>query len=353
MTPRPRILLLGDLVHAKAEWNALSSVAELVASSASNRAEFLQEARSGALDNVVAAYRTVESVEQTGIWDQELAGALPPTFRFICHNGAGYDQLRPQELETARPGLPLLATNTPTAVDDATADAAFFLLLAALRNFFPLSRSVRQGQWRGTPVAALGRDPRGKTLGVLGMGGIGGSLARKAQAFGMKVNYHNRNQLPQEKAAGAQYVSFEELLATSDVLSIHVPLSPATRHLISAEQFGTMKKGIVIVNTARGAIIDEAELVKALDDGTVSSAGLDVFEQEPKIHPGLLDNDRCFLLPHVGTYTEDTQYKMELWAIENVRKAVEGQYSDMSFISEHKAVAKRVLTEGVVTNGFA
>lgn len=338
---RPKILLFGQLFHAQKEWDAYSKWAELVTCTSNSREEFLQQCREGVYDGVVAAYRTVESIAQTGLWDAELVAALPKSFRFICHNGAGYDQLRPQELLSARGpnAAPVLATNTPTVVDDATADTAFFLLIAAMRNYYPLSRSIREGQWRGSPPAALGRDPRGKTLGVLGMGGIGGSLARKAQALGMKVIYHNRRELSPEKAAGAKYVTFDELLSTSDAISVHVPLSPVTRHLISTAEFAKMRKGTYIVNTARGAVIDEAAMVKALEDGTLAGVGLDVFEEEPKIHPGLLSSDRCFLLPHVGTYSKDTQYAMEIWAMENVRKAAQRDYKNMSFIPEHQEKA--------------
>ena len=186
-------------------------------------------------------------------------------------------------------------------------------------------------------------------LGILGMGGIGRNLKKKAEAFGMKVQYHNRNPLSEELSGGAKYVGFEELLKTSDVISLNLPLnvsfrycpedvvvghypkeascSPnpqkSTHHMISTPQFSTMKDSVVIVNTARGAVIDEAALVQALDSGKVFSCGLDVYEEEPKIHPGLVDNPHVTLLPHVGTWTVETQTEMELWNIGNVRAALE------------------------------
>ncbi|KAI1639266.1 D-isomer specific 2-hydroxyacid dehydrogenase [Biscogniauxia mediterranea] len=175
-------------------------------------------------------------------------------------------------------------------------------------------------------VPALGHDPQGKTLGILGMGGIGRNLARKAGAFGMRVRYHNRARLDPEVEAscgGAEYVGFEELLAESDVLSLNLPLNPQTHHLLSGPQFSLMKPGIVIVNTARGAIIDEAALVAALASGRVASAGLDVYEDEPRVHPGLLSNPRVVLVPHMGTWTVETQTKMEEWTLSNVRAALE------------------------------
>lgn len=139
------------------------------------------------------------------------------------------------------------------------------------------------------------------------MGGIGQAVAQRARAFGMEIQYHNRSQLPTSEENGAKYVSFDELMQTSDVISLNLALNPSTRHIISKAQFDMMKDGVVIVNTARGPIIDEAALVDALNSGKVFSAGLDVFEEEPKIHPGLMENENVVLLPHVGTSTWETQ----------------------------------------------
>ena len=225
-----------------------------------------------------------------------------------------------------------------------------FLMLGALRSFnYPLL-NLRKGEFRGKKPPPLGHDPEGKVLGILGMGGIGRNFAKKAEAFGMKVQYHNRNPLSEELSGGAKYVGFEELLKTSDVISLNLPLnvsfchclkdaflgyplnkeairSPhpqkSTHHMISTPQFSLMKDSVVLVNTARGAVIDEAALVKALDSGKVFSCGLDVYEDEPKIHPGLIDNPHVTLLPHVGTWTVETQTEMELWNIGNVRAALE------------------------------
>ena len=163
------------------------------------------------------------------------------------------------------------------------------------------------GNWRGN--FSLGHDPKNKTLGVLGMGGIGQATAHRAKAFGMKIQYHNRNRLPASEEDGAKYVTFDELLKTSDVLSLNLALNPKTRHIIGKPEFEKMKDGIIIINTARGPIIDEAALVDALKSGKVWSAGLDVFEEEPKIHPGLLEAENVVLLPHVGTATFETQVR--------------------------------------------
>lgn len=201
---------------------------------------------------------------------------------------------------------------------------AMFLILGALRRVTIPFTAVRKHEWRGKNFG-LGHDPKKKVLGVLGMGGIGQAVAQRAKAFGMTVQYHNRNRLPEKEEQGAKYVSFDDLLATSDVLSLNLALNASTRHIISAPEFAKMKDGVVVVNTARGPIIDEAALVDALNSGKVFSAGLDVFEEEPKIHPGLLENENVVLLPHIGTATWETQKDMELLVLENLRSAVEGK----------------------------
>lgn len=344
LTRRP----LHPIASADEAWSKLSAKADIVTPTSTDRASFLAECASGAFAGVVAAYRTFVSGRTTGRIDAELLAALPPTLRFICHNGAGYDQIDVAACTAAG----VRVSNTPSAVDDATADAGIFLMLGALRNFGPGMQSCRNGEWIGKPAPALGHDPRGKVLGILGMGGIGRNMAKKAAVFGMKIRYYNRTRLSAELEAdcGAEYVDFDTLLVTSDVLSLNLPLNvsrgfevqaashyrekvlkvfspynkqPKTRHTISHAEFAKMKTGVVVVNTARGAVMDEAALVAALDSGRVASAGLDVYEEEPKVHPGLLANHRCLLVPHMGTYTEETQTKMEEVAISNVVAALE------------------------------
>ncbi|KAK7213893.1 hypothetical protein V2G26_021071 [Clonostachys chloroleuca] len=313
---RPKILLLGEIEHAHDAWKAVTDAADVVKPKATNRDEFLAECKSGAFDGVSAIYRTGESAAITGNVDVGFLDALPKSIKFICHRAAGYDQIDVDAC-TARE---ICVSNVPTAVNDATADTNMFLILGALRNFPAGMAALRRGEWRGSDLA-LGHDPRGKILGILGMGGIGRNLADKARAFGMQIRYHNRRKLDPEHEEGAEYVDFETLLKESDVLSLNLPLNPSTRHTISKDQFAIMKPGIVIVNTARGAVMDEAALVEALDSGRVASAGLDVFEDEPNVHEGLLKNDRVLLVPHLGTYTIETMIKMEAFAINNVKKA--------------------------------
>ena len=305
-------------------WASIGEIADIVVPKATSRSEFLDECRSGLLDGVRVAYRSFASFGVTGRIDDELLAVLPPSLRFICHNGAGYDQID----VAACTAHGIQVSNTPTAVDEATADIHIFLLLGAMRNLAPTLTSIREGKWHGANgPPALGHDPQGKTLGILGMGGIGRTVARKAHAaFGMKIRYHNRNRLaPDVEAAlgGAEFVPrLEDLLAGVDVLSINVPLNAHTRHMIGAAQFAQMKRGIVVVNTARGAVIDEQALVDALASGQVGAAGLDVFENEPDVHPELLKSDKALLVPHMGTSTVETETKMEEWALDNVRQAV-------------------------------
>ncbi|CZS90926.1 hypothetical protein WAI453_003893 [Rhynchosporium graminicola] len=317
---KPAVLLLGEIDHAHKEWqDSIASIANVIKPKARSRAEFIEECKSGAFDQVVAAYRTFMSVKTTGLIDEELVAALPKNLKFLCHNGAGYDQIDIHAC-TARG---IRVSHVPTAVDDATADTNIFLILGALRGFNTSMLALRQGHFRGSNLPPLGHDPQGKVLGILGMGGIGRNLMKKAAVFGMTTQYHNRSQLPADQSGGAKYVSFEELLKTSDVISLNLPLNEQTRHIISTKEFDIMKPGVVIVNTARGAVMDEAALVKALEKGQVWSCGLDVYEEEPKVHPGLVANPHVMLVPHMGTWTVETQTKMEVWCINNLKSAVE------------------------------
>ncbi|ROV95189.1 hypothetical protein VMCG_08606 [Cytospora schulzeri] len=323
---RPRVLQLGSVEHAHATWASIGSVADIVVPKSTDRASFLAEAASGSFDGCVVAYRTFGSVSNTGRIDAELIASLPASLRFVCHNGAGYDQVDVPAC-TAR-GIKV--SNVPTAVDDATADTAIFLMLGALRNFSLSMHNIRLGKWRGSvddgSLPPLGHDPQGKVLGILGMGGIGRNLAKKALAFGMTIRYHNRTRLSPEmerECGGAEYRDFESLLRESDVLSLNLPLKAETRYILSTPQFNLMKPGVVIVNTARGAVMDEAALVEALNSGKVASVGLDVYENEPQVHEGLLANNKVLLVPHMGTWTVETEAKMEEWTMANVRKALD------------------------------
>jgi len=331
--PSQAALLIGKITHARKQWEELSSIAQLKEYGTGTREEFISNCKAGKYNDVVVIYRSNESTSVTGPFDKELVSLLPSSLKYICHNGAGYDNIDVHACSSK--GISI--ASTPVAVNNATADVAVFLMIGALRQAYIPLAAIRQGQWRGKQFG-LGRDPKNKVLGILGMGGIGREVAVRAKAFGMKIQYHNRSRLPPDQAEGATYVSFDELLAQADVLSLNLSLNQSTRHIIGAPEFSKMKDGVVIVNTARGALIDEKALVEALDSGKVLSAGLDVYEQEPKVEAGLLENPKVFLLPHIGTATWETQKDMELLVLENLRLAVtEGKL--VTPIPEQKDVA--------------
>ncbi|RAH81402.1 glyoxylate/hydroxypyruvate reductase [Aspergillus japonicus CBS 114.51] len=313
----PAALLIGAITHSRKEWEDLSSILTLKEFPEGTRDDFIRNCKEGQYDDVVAIYRSNTSTKFTGPFNAELLSALPKSLKYICHNGAGYDNVDVKGCTEKG----IAVSSTPVAVNNATADVGIFLMIGALRQaYIPIS-SLREGKFLGQ--TGLGRDPQGKVLGILGMGGIGREMANRARAFGMKIQYHNRSRLSPELEGDATYVSFDELLATSDVLSLNLALNASTRHIIGEKEFQKMKDGIVIVNTARGALIDEKALVAALESGKVLSAGLDVYENEPEIEPGLVSNPKVMLLPHIGTMTYETQREMELLVLNNLRSAVE------------------------------
>ncbi|KAL3420568.1 D-isomer specific 2-hydroxyacid dehydrogenase [Phlyctema vagabunda] len=315
---KPAALLIGGITHAMKEWEACSSFVSLKKFDGTTREEFFKKCSDGSYDDVVAIYRSNDSTSLTGPFNADLVSKLPKSMKYICHNGAGYDNIDVAACSSAG----IQVAHTPKAVNSATADMALFLMLGALRRIHVPYSAVRAGKWRG-PSPQLGYDPQQKVMGILGMGGIGREVAVRAKAFGMRIQYHNRSQLSPELEAGAAYVSFEELLKTSDVLSLNLSLNNKTKGIIGTKEFAGMKDGIIIVNTARGKLIDEKALVDALESGKVFSAGLDVYEEEPEIHPGLIDNPNVVLLPHIGTATFETQKNMELLVLENLKSAIE------------------------------
>lgn len=173
------------------------------------------------------------------------------------------------------------------------------------------------------------------------MGRIGRAIKQRCDPLGLETVYHNRNPLPVEQAAGAEYVSFEKLLTESDIISINIPLSASTKHLIGAAEIAKMKPGVVIVNTARGAIIDEAAMADALENNHIAAVGLDVYEREPEINEKLKKQRRALMVPHVGTHTTETLAKMESWAMENARRAIVGE-ALLSPVPEHQGLAAKM-----------
>jgi len=219
-------------------------------------------------------------------------------------------------------------THTPDVLTDATADLTWALILATVRRLPQAERSLRAGEFRGWGFwDHLGGDLRGRTLGVFGMGRIGQAVARRAAAFGMGVRYHGRRRLgeAEERALGATWAGWKELLETSDVLTLHAPLTPETRHVVDAAALARMKPGSFLINTARGPLIDEAALVGALREGRLVGAGLDVYENEPDLAPGLTELDGVVLLPHIGSATRETRTAMAMLAARNAYAVLSGQ----------------------------
>lgn len=255
--------------------------------------------------------------------DAELV-AKGSKLKVISNFGAGYDTVDVKAATERN----IWVCNTPGAVTNATADVALYLLLAACRRATEAERFLRDGSWerQGSDILAFwGNNPEGKTLGIIGMGNIGKALAKRAAALDMRVIYYKRTPLPKEEENGATYKSMDDLLAESDFISIHTPLTDATRHILGRDQFAKMKKGVYIINTARGPVIDEEALVEALKAKIVRGAGLDVFEREPKVHPDLLTFPSVTLLPHIGTATIEARSDMFLLQLENVTAVLEGR----------------------------
>lgn len=254
--------------------------------------------------------------------DDELLAAAP-NLKAICNIMVGYNNID----VSACTKRGIVATNTPGVLDDTTADMAWALLLAAARRLPESERWLREGNWDGLRFRAfLGRDIHNATLGILGMGRIGQAVARRAKGFNMSVIYHNRKRLdPQvETDCCARYVDFEGLLGHSDFLSINLPYSAASHHLIGAQQLASMKSSAIIINTARGGIVDDNALIHALKTGEIAGAGLDVFEDEPRFNKAFLSLPNVALAPHIGSATYSTRLAMARLAARNVQVALNG-----------------------------
>jgi glyoxylate reductase len=250
--------------------------------------------------------------------------ARAPRLRVAANTGVGFDNV---DLAACRE-RGVIVTNTPDAVTDATADITLALLLATIRRVPQAQASLLAGEFHGWGMwDYLGGDVTGATLGIFGMGRIGQAVALRARPFGMRIQYTSRTPLlPEwEMELGVTRVDWETLLTTSDILSLHAPLTPDTRHLLDAEALGKMRPGSYLINTARGALVDETALVQALRAGPLAGAGLDVFEREPALAPGLADLDNVVLLPHIGSATPNTRERMVMLAARNVRAVLSGE----------------------------
>jgi glyoxylate reductase len=246
----------------------------------------------------------------------EVIDKLPASIRAIATYSVGYDHI---DLEaTQKRGI--LVTNTPDVLTDATAELTLLLLLGAARRASEGERIMRQGTWSGVrPTELLGTQVTGKRLGILGMGRIGQTVARRARAFDMEIHYCNRKQLSPEVEAGAIFHNDpDDLLPESDFFSLHCPATPETVNFLNAQRIALLPEGAIVINTARGSLVNDDDLIAALHSGKIAAAGLDVYNGEPNIHPAYRTLPNTFLLPHIGSATRETRNRMGFIALDNL-----------------------------------
>jgi glyoxylate reductase len=277
-------------------------------------------------DELVQAVREADVLAPTVTdrIDAEVLAEAGPRLKLIANYGAGVDNIDLREAH--RRGLTV--TNTPDVLTEDTADMTMALILAVMRRISEGERIVRSGKWPGwAPMWMLGRRLSGKRLGIIGLGRIGQALARRARGFGLSVHYHNRTRLHPEVEADLDatfWESLDQMLARMDIISVNCPHTPATYHLLSARRLALMPAQAVLVNTARGEIVDENALVRMLEDGRLAGAGLDVFERAPLVALGLLALDNVVLLPHMGSATIEARVEMGEKLIVNIKTFVDG-----------------------------
>lgn len=307
MTDKPVLLItrrLTDAVHARAgrDYQAILNVEDRVF----QRDELV--ARCQGADAVLPCH--------SEIFTADVIAALPERLKVIANHSVGVDHV---DLAAAR-AKGIIVTNTPDVLSDATAEIAMLCMLGAARRGSEGDRMVREGRWTGwSPAFMVGRQVTGKRFGIIGMGRVGQVAAERARGFGMEVHYHNRHRLPPELEKGAVFhPTLDSLLRVSEVLSLHCPATPATAGMMDAAAFARMPNGAIFVNTARGALVDEAALAAALKSGRLFAAGLDVFQNEPGGNPALAALDNVFLLPHIGSATDETRDAMGFRALDNI-----------------------------------
>ena len=255
--------------------------------------------------------------------DEAFLDAAGPQLRVVANVAVGYNNID----VGACAARGVIVTNTPGVLTEATADIAMALILMVTRRLGEGERVIRsQAGWRWHMHYMLGTGLQGKTLGIVGLGQIGTATARRARAFGMQIAYSGRRRAGEavETELGARFTDFDELLATSDVVSLHCPLTPETTQLITAERLRQMRSDAFLVNTTRGPVVDEAALAEALGSGVIAGAGLDVFELEPDVHPGLLGLENAVLIPHLGSATIETRTAMAVLAARNAAAVLRG-----------------------------
>jgi gluconate 2-dehydrogenase len=247
-----------------------------------------------------------------------------PNLKAVCNIAVGYNNIDLEACTKAR----VMATNTPGVLDDTTGDFTWALILATARRLTEAEFYLRKGEWDGWKLKQfLGLDVHHATLGIFGLGRIGQVVARRAVGFEMKVLYHDVRRAASEieQACRASFVNKDELLAQADIVTIHVPYSSATHHLIAKQELGRMKPTAILINASRGGVVDDAALIGALRSGTIGGAGLDVFENEPRLNPGFLELKNVALAPHIASSSKATRLKMAMLAAQNLAAALSGK----------------------------
>ncbi|MFO1049523.1 MAG: D-glycerate dehydrogenase [Geminicoccaceae bacterium] len=305
--PQPRLLLtrrLPPFVEARASRDYRARL---------NGEDVLYDA-----EDLVRLAQDVDAVLtcSTERWPESVIRRLPDSLRIIASFSVGHEHI---DLAACR-ARGIVATNTPDVLTEATADIAMLCLLGAARRAWEGGTFLREGRWqRVNMTELLGLDLRGKVLGIVGMGRIGQAMARRARGFGLTIHYHNRQALPDDEAQGAIYhASLEAMLPHCQFLSLHCPGGAATHRMIDARTLALLPPGSVLVNTARGTLVDDEALIEALRTGRLFAAGLDVYAGEPAYHKGYLDLPNCFLLPHLGSATVETREAMGFRALDNL-----------------------------------
>ncbi len=287
--------------------------------------EINSESRSLSKKELVSRIRDKEGLVSflSDVIDREVIDA-GKHLKVIANYAVGYNNI---DWEHAK-GKGIFITNTPDVLTDATADIAWSLILNVTRRIIPADRFTREGKFKGWDAFLFqGRSVQEKTLGIIGMGRIGSTVARRGVAFGMKIVYHDLSRAPAEieEAYKAEFLSFDDILEKADILTLHVPLTDQNRGMIGERELSRMKPGAFLINTARGELVDEKALVKALKSGHLGGAGFDVYEREPKIEQELIGMDNVVLLPHIGSATVEVREKMALMAAENIISALKGE----------------------------
>ncbi len=311
---KPRVLVTRKVYPA-----ALAVLREVADVTYRDSRDVLGEA---ALIEALAGHQAVVCQLTDPITAPVLAAARAAGVRVFAQIAVGVDNIDVAAATAER----ILVTNTPDVLTEATADLTFALLLSTARRLPQAERHLREGRWNRWDIDLLvGADLHGRTLGLIGFGRIGQAVARRARGFGLRLFYHARNPSPAAAGLGAVHVPLAMLLARSDFVSVHVPLTAETRHLIGGEQLAQMPRHAILINTARGPIVDEAALAAALGEGLLAGAGLDVFEREPQVDADLLALPNVVLLPHIGSATVATRTRMCTLAAENAVAVLTGQ----------------------------